>query len=62
MMPTSTLPTGAPSITGSVVFVEMQKVVTTSLTDDEINDIVTLAEDEFGVFPGNVEAEILTGF
>ena len=57
-MPSSTLPTSAPSITGAVVFVEMQKPVTSTLTDDEIADIVTLAENEFGVFPGNVEADV----
>ena len=57
-LPTSTVPTAAPSITGAVVFVEMTNPVTESLSDAEIQDIVTLAENTFGVFPGNVEAEI----
>ena len=56
--PSSNIPTSAPTITGAVVFVDMQKSVTSTLTDDEIAEIVTLAENEFGVFPGNVEADI----
>ena len=36
----------------------MSKPVTSSLTDDEVADIITLAENTFGVYPGNVEAEV----
>ena len=53
-MPTSNIPTAAPSITGSVVFVDMEKYVTESLTNNEVDDIVKQAEDTFGVQPGNV--------
>ena len=58
MTPTSAVPSAAPSITGSVVFVELNREVSQSLTDAEIAEIVTLAEDTFGVYPGNVEAEV----
>ena len=47
-----------PSITGQVVFVDLTKVVTASLTDSEIAEIVSTAEDTFGVYPGNVAAEV----
>ena len=56
--PTSTLPSAIPTITGAVVFVDMNKLVNTSLTSDEINEIVTEAENTFGVYPGDVEAEV----
>ena len=56
--PTSTVPSAAPSITGAVTFVEMSKPVTSSLTEEEIQDLVTLAENTFGVLPGNVEAKV----
>ena len=36
----------------------MQKSVTATLTEDEIAEIVSLAENEFGVFPGNVESDV----
>lgn len=48
------IPTAMPTITGSVVVVELEKSVSSSLTDDEIANIVTEAELIFGVFPGNV--------
>ena len=47
-----------PTITGSVVFVELNRAVSESLSDQEIADIVALAESTFGVNPGNVEADI----
>lgn len=56
--PTSILPTNAPSITGSIVFVEMNTIVTASLTDEELADIINAAEEAFGVFPGSVEADV----
>ena len=36
----------------------MNKLVTSSLTDDEITEIVTEAENIFGVYPGDVEVEV----
>ena len=56
--PFSAIPTAMPTITGSVVFVEMQQPVITSLTEDEISEIISSAEDVFGVYPGNVVAEV----
>ena len=56
--PFSAIPTAMPTITGSVVFVEMQQPVITSLTEDEIAEIISSAEDVFGVYPGNVVAEV----
>ena len=47
-----------PSITGAVVFVEMTKPVTSTLTDSEIAELVSMAEESFGVYPGTVEAEL----
>ena len=40
------------------MFVDMNKLVTSSLTDDEISEIVTEAEDTFGVYPGDIEVEV----
>ena len=57
-LPTSNLPTASSTITGSVVFVEMNTIVTASLSDEEIADIISTAEEAFGVFPGSVEAEV----
>jgi hypothetical protein len=58
-VPSSTIPSATQTITGAVVFVDMTKVVTSSLTDDEITDIVNEAENTFGVYPGDVEAEVM---
>lgn len=58
ILPSSTIPTGIPSITGSVVFVDMTKEVTESLNSGDIADIVTQAENSFGVQPGNVQADV----
>ena len=56
--PTSNVPTAPPTITGSVVFVDMVKTVTSTLTEDEIADLISSAEESFGVYPGKVEAEV----
>lgn len=57
--PTSALPTSAPSITGSVVFIEMNTIVTSSLSNEEIADFISIAENVFGVNPGKVDAEVI---
>ena len=57
-MPSSDAPSAPPSITGSVVFVELTQEVTSSLTSEELQEFVALAEEAFGVNPGNVEAEV----
>ena len=57
-VPSSTIPSAVPTITGAVVFVDMNKLVTSSLTDVEIIEIVNEAEDTFGVYPGDVEVEV----
>ena len=57
-IPTSAVPTPTPSISGSVVFVEMNTAVTESLSNEVVADIIKSAEETFGVFPGSVEAEI----
>ena len=56
--PTSSVPSALPTITGSVVFVELTKDVTASLTESEIQEIVEAAEEAFGLFPDNVEATV----
>lgn len=58
ILPSSTMPTTIPTATGAIVFVDMNKLVTSSLTDDEITDIVTGAENIFGVYPGDVEVQV----
>ena len=58
MAPTSNVPTAPPTITGPVVFVYMAKTVTSTLTEDEIADLIASAEESFGVYPGKVEAEV----
>ena len=57
-LPTSTIPSAEPTITGAVIFIEMNTVVQTSLTEEEVAVIVSNAEDSFDVFPGTVEAEV----
>ena len=57
-VPSSTVPSAAPTITGSVVFVELSKQVTASLTEEEVSAIVESAEEEFGLFPDNVDAVV----
>lgn len=57
-LPTSTLPTAVPSIGGSVVFIEMNTIVTASLTDEEVAQIINNAEERFDVYPGSVQAEV----
>ena len=37
---------------------ELNKLVASSLTDDEIQDLITSAESSFGVQPGNVNADV----
>jgi len=56
--PTSAIPTQRPSITGSVVFVELTQLVTESLTEEDVAKIVASAEETFGVYPENVEAVV----
>ena len=52
------MPSAVPTITGAVVFVDMSKLVTSSLGEDEIMEIVNEAENTFGVYPGDVEVEV----
>jgi len=47
-----------PSITGSVVFVEMSTLVFSSLSNAEIDDIVRDVERAFDVYPENVLADV----
>ena len=57
-VPSSTLPSAHPSITGSVVFVDMNAEVTSSLSEDEILEIVSQVEGAFDVYPGSVVSDI----
>lgn len=56
--PSSNVPTIKPTITGAVVFIDMQQLVTANLTNEEIDDLIVAVENTFGLFPHNVEAEI----
>ena len=57
-LPSSMIPTQAPTITGSIVLIELSQLVTETMTESEIEDIVRTAEETYGVYPGNVEAEV----
>jgi len=64
-LPSSSIPSPLPTISGAVVYVEMYKGVTASLSATEISDLISAAEEAYGVFPGSVEAAIsyeTTGF
>jgi hypothetical protein len=56
--PSSAIPASMPSITGSVVFIDMQQLVTATLTDEDVSELVATVENTFGLFPDNVQAEI----
>lgn len=56
--PISAIPSTLPTLTGAVIFVEMNQEVIASLTHEEIANIITSAEDTFGVYPDNVKAEV----
>lgn len=58
IVPTSTTPSAAPTITGSIVVVDMNRLVTSSLTNDEITGIINEAENIFDVNPGDAEVEV----
>ena len=58
LVPTSTIPTAPPSITGAVVFVDMETIVSEDLSNDEVAEIISAAETEFGLNPGDVNADI----
>lgn len=58
LRPTSNMPTSPPTITGSVVFIDLDKQVTSSMTNDEIEEIMSQAENAFGIYPGDVIAEV----
>jgi hypothetical protein len=56
--PSTEIPSALPTITGSVVFVELTTQVYSSMPPEEVQDIISIAEQEFGLMPGNVEAEV----
>ena len=58
MSPTSTVPSTVPTISGSVVFVELSREVSSTISDEELSELISSAEETFGVQPGNVEAEV----
>ena len=58
MSPTTSIPSALPTITGSVVFVELTKQVTESLSSEDLSALVASAEEAFGLNPGNVEAVV----
>ena len=57
--PQTSIPTGAPSITGAVGIVELEKVVTASLTDEEISDLVSNVADAYGVDEEDVVLDVV---
>jgi len=57
-VPTSAIPSQAPSITGAVVFIEMNAIVTETLSEDDITNIISNAEATFDVYPGSVDVEV----
>ena len=47
-------PTSQPSITGLVVSIELSRLVSNSLTSDELDDIIRTAQDAYGVSPNDI--------
>ena len=58
-LPTTNLPSVAPSITGAVSLVELSRPVTESIDVDEVNDIQTEVADTYGVGIEEVNVDIV---
>ena len=58
-VPTTSLPTALPSITGAVAVVEVQKVVTSSLDEEELAVIVASIVDAYGVDEEELQIEVV---
>ena len=59
LIPSTSIPSQAPSITGAVGIVELGKTVTESLSSEEIASIVMNVADAYGVDEEDVEVEIV---
>ena len=59
LSPTTSLPTNAPSITGSVAIVELSKIVTESLPERNVTDIQNEAAETYGVDTDEVTVEVV---
>jgi phenylpyruvate tautomerase PptA (4-oxalocrotonate tautomerase family) len=57
-MPSSSVPTQRPTITGDVVFVDMEKLVNSDLSTAELEEIIKEAEDIFDLYPDNIQSEV----
>ena len=57
--PVTSIPTQAPSITGAVGIVELEKTVTETLSSEEVESIVTDVADAYGVDEEDVTVEVV---
>ena len=57
-MPSSSIPSARPTITGEVVIIDLTTQVSDDLTTEEINEIIEDVEEEFDIYPGNVDVEV----
>ena len=57
-IPSSSVPTQRPTITGDVVFVDMEKLVNSDLSTSELEDIIQVATEIFDLYPENVQTEV----
>ena len=57
-VPSSTVPSALPTITGAVVFIELKKEVSATLTSEQLDEIIKTTEEAFDIYPGNVEASV----
>ena len=57
--PATSIPSQAPSITGAVGIVELEKTVTESLSSEEVESIVTDVADAYGVDEEDVTVEVV---
>ena len=58
MVPTSSIPSAVPSLTGLVVSIEMKKLVSTPLSNKDVDEIVDSISKELGVDQELVDIEV----
>ena len=57
--PVSSVPSSTPTITGAVVYLHLDKQVTEDLSQEELDDLVSYVEEELGIYPDNVEVDVV---
>lgn len=57
--PTTSLPSAAPSLTGAVAIIELSRMVTESLTSDEIGNIQNEVAESYGVDSDDIVVDVI---